>query len=69
MRFSRTCASRAAASARVDGLDIKPGAGRYGLCRVKEAADRSHQPPQRLTVHLIGAPEAVDDPGHRTVRP
>jgi hypothetical protein len=35
------------------------------LERVEEARDRGHQPPQRLAVDSIGAPEVVDHLGRR----
>ena len=47
--------------ARLDHADLPGHRGGDGVGRVQEAADRLHQPPQRLAVDLIGAAEAVHD--------
>ncbi len=59
----------AAAAARVDDLDAsRPEPVLHGLGGLEDAADRGHEAPQRLAVDLVGAPEVVDDAGHRAAR-
>ena len=45
--------------------DLAGGGQRDRVGRIEEAADRAHQPPQRLAVDLVGASEAMDDLGAR----